>query len=284
MKKNSVFIIFGFLLGLNILAWVAVYDLSRPQFLEVTFFDVGQGDAVFITTPKGHQILIDGGPDSIILEKLANEMPFWDGTIDLIVLTHPHADHLKGLIDVLERYKVENIIWTGINYDSQLYQQWQRMIEKEGTEIHIAKAGQRIISSNAILEILHPLESLEGLEIKNLDNTSVSVKLIFRENSFLFTGDAYQEIELDLMEKLQEKLKSDVLKVGHHGSRTSSAREFIEQVLPETAVISVGRDNKYGHPHQEVLDAFDKYGITVLRTDQTGDIKIFSDGENLTIK
>jgi competence protein ComEC len=283
MRKNSVFIIFGILLGLNILAWIVAYELSQPKFLEVTFFDVGQGDAIFIETPKSHQVLIDGGPDSAILEKLATEMPFWDRTIDLVILTHPHSDHLNGLIDILERYRVENILWTGVNYDSQLYQEWQRMIEEEGAKIYIAQDGQRVISSKTILEILHPLESLEGKETENLDNTSISAKLIFEENSFLFTGDAHQEVELALVKEFQERLKSKVLKVGHHGSRTSSVQEFVEQVLPEMAVISVGKDNGYGHPHQEVLDTLEKYDITVLRTDKDGDIKIISDGKNLKI-
>ncbi|HUW71851.1 MAG TPA: ComEC/Rec2 family competence protein [Candidatus Humimicrobiaceae bacterium] len=283
MKKSPVFIIFGILIGLNILAWIVVYESSQPRFLEVNFFDVGQGDAIFIETPKSHQILIDGGPDSTILEKLAAEMPFWDRTIDLIVLTHPHSDHLKGLIDVLERYRVENILWSGVNYNSQLYQEWQKTIEKEGAEIYIAQAGQRVISSKAILEILYPFESFAGEETENLDNTSVSAKLVFEENSFLFTGDAYQEVELALAKELPERLKSNVLKVGHHGSRTSSAQEFVEQVLPEIAVISVGKDNSYGHPNQEVLDTLEKYDITVLRTDKDGDIKIISDGKNLKI-
>jgi len=284
MRKGSVFVIISILVGLNVLAWVAVYEISQPRHLEVVFFDVGQGDAIFIVTPKGHQILIDGGPDSVVLEKLAAEMPFWDRTIDLIILSHPHADHLKGLIDVLERYKVENILWTGVNYDSQLYREWQRVIEGEGAEIHIAQSGQKIISSNVILEILYPLESFEGKEVRNLDNTSVSAKLVFKESTFLFTGDAHREVELILIEEFEERLKSDVLKAGHHGSKTSSVQEFVEQVLPEIAVISAGKDNRYGHPHQEALDTFANCDINVLRTDQVGDIRIISDGKNLKIK
>ena len=112
------FVILGVLFGLNVLAWVAVYDLSQSQLLEIVFFDVGQGDAIFIETPQGHQILIDGGPDSTVLERLGDEVPFWDRTIDLIILTHPEQDHVSGLIDVLKRYKVENILWTGVLKDT----------------------------------------------------------------------------------------------------------------------------------------------------------------------
>ncbi|GAH66398.1 unnamed protein product, partial [marine sediment metagenome] len=139
------FFILGLLIFLNILAWLAVYDLNKPQSLEVNFFDVGQGEAIFIETPSRHQILIDGGPTSIILEKLGQEMPFWDRTIDLIILTHPEHDHLAGLIEVLKRYKVENILWTGTVRDTAEYKEWQRLIgderEKEGAQIKIAQSG-----------------------------------------------------------------------------------------------------------------------------------------------
>src|SRR3989344_5904007 len=117
MRKNPALIILSGLAVINILAWIVVYDLSKPAFLEVVFFDVGQGDAIFIETPERHQVLIDGGPDSVILEKLARSMPFWDRTIDLIILTHPEADHLTGLLDVLARYKAKNILWTGVVRD-----------------------------------------------------------------------------------------------------------------------------------------------------------------------
>ena len=130
-KRNPVFIILGILLGLNALAWLAVYNLSQARLLEVDFFDTGQGDAIFIETPQNYQILIDGGPDSTILEKLNKEMPFWDRTIDLIILTHPEKDHMAGLIEVLKRYKVENILWTGIVRDTAEYKEWQKSIQKE---------------------------------------------------------------------------------------------------------------------------------------------------------
>ncbi|GAH21548.1 unnamed protein product, partial [marine sediment metagenome] len=116
--KNFVYFILSFLFLLNILAWLAVYDLNKPQLLEVNFFDVGQGEVIFIETPSRHQILIDGGPSSVILEKLTENLPFWDRTIDLIILTHPEHDHLAGLIEVLKRYKVENILWTGVVRDT----------------------------------------------------------------------------------------------------------------------------------------------------------------------
>ena len=268
----------GVLFGLNILAWWAVYNLSQPRLLEVTFFDVGQGDAIFIVAPQSHQILIDGGPSSIILEKLAKEMPFWDRTIDLIILTHPERDHLAGLLEVLKRYKVENILWTGVVRDTAEYKEWQKLIEEEGAKISLTPDVKRLTTSGVVLEILHPFESLEGKVFKDSNNTSIVAKLIFGENSFLFTGDIYKSVEKELVE-----LDSDVLKVAHHGSKTSSSEEFIAEVSPEIAVIPVGKNNNYGHPHQEVLEILSRYGINILRTDKDGDIKIISNGDNFKL-
>ena len=275
--------ILGVLLGLNILAWVVVYDLSQSQLLEVTFFDVGQGDAIFIETPQKHQILIDGGPDETVLEKLGNEMPFWDRTIDLIILTHPEHDHVAGLIEVLKRYKVENILWTGVLRDTAEFKEWTRLIKEEKAAIKIAQASQKIKIQRTVLCVLYPFENFEGKVVKNTNNTSIIARLVFGENSFLFTGDNYKSVERKLLEKGTE-INSDVLKVGHHGSKTSTAEEFIAKVLPEIAVIQVGQDNAYGHPHPETLEILEKYGTNILRTDINGDIKILCDSQSLKLK
>lgn len=271
---------------LNILAWIAVYELSQPAFLEVNFFDIGQGDSIFIETPQKHQILIDGGPTSAILEKLAKEMPFWDRSLDLIILTHPEADHLAGLIEVLKRYKVENILWTGVVKDTSEYKEWIKSIEDERAKIKIAQAGQKVICSTenveqCYLEIFYPLENLEGQFFEDSNDISIVAKLVFEDNSFLFTGDIYKSGEQELI--IRSNLNSNVLKVAHHGSKTSSSDEFIKRVSPEIAVIQAGKDNRYGHPHQEVLETLIKYDITLLRTDRDGDIKIISNGSNLKI-
>lgn len=311
MIKNTrkfVFTVLGILFFLNILTWIAVFELAKPKFLEVNFFNVGQGDAIFIETPQRHQILIDGGPNSTILEKLSKEMPFWDRTIDLIILTHPDKDHLAGLIEVLKRYKVENILWTGVLKDSAEFKEWQKLIKKEGvsstaflffkvpqTKITIAQSGQKIkwqgANSFSYIEILYPFKNLEGKNVKNINNTSIISRLVFGETSFLFTGDAYKSVEKELIQKYScldlcksVSINSDVLKVGHQGSRTSTSEKFLTEVSPKIAVISVGKENRYGHPHSEVLKILEKYGIKILRTDLDGDIKIFSDGKSLKIK
>ncbi|MCK4453970.1 MBL fold metallo-hydrolase [Candidatus Parcubacteria bacterium] len=282
-SKSFVSVILGLLFLVNVLAWIEVYNLTQSQVLEVTFFDIGQGDSIFIQTPQKHQILIDGGPDSTILEKLAEEMPFWDRTIDLIILTHPEHDHVAGLLEVLRRYKVEQILWTGIKRDTAEYRKWQELIKKEETEgakIFIAQSNQRILTRNVLVNILSPFENLEGQEVKNTNNSSIIARLVFGNNTFLFTGDAYKSVERELIER-DITLNSDVLKVGHHGSKTSSSEEFIQAVSPEIAVIQCGKDNPYGHPYPETLATLEKFGIKILRTDQNGDVKIISDRNNL---
>ena len=272
-------LIVAFLAILNILAWIGVYELSEPKALEVVFFDVGQGDAIFLKTPQGRQILIDGGPDSAVLEKLGQEMPFWDRTLDLIVLTHPEHDHINGLIEVLKRYKVDNILWTGVLQDTAEYREWLKLLEGKEAKIYIAKSGLYVKPGLAEIEILYPFESLEGKEARDINNTSIVLRLVFRDNAFLFTGDILGSVEEDLLDRMGEKTDADVLKVAHHGSKTSCREEFLTAVSPETAIISVGKDNKYGHPSQEVLESLEKYGIKIFRTDLQGDIKIISNGK-----
>ena len=281
-NNRSVFYILLFLCLANTLAWLAVFDLRGSDFLEITFFDVGQGDATLIETPRRSQILIDGGPDSSILEKLNENLPFWDRTIDLLVLTHPDNDHISGLLHVLADYKVENILWTGVVREASVFEKWQELIGKEGARIIIARAGQEIIADGVSLKVLFPFESLEGESVKDANNTSIVAKLDFGENSFLFTGDVYESTEKKLAER-GVAINSNVLKVAHHGSKTSTCEEFVAKVLPEIAVISAGSDNSYGHPHEQTLDTLQKYDITIFRTDLQGDIKIISDGKNYGI-
>lgn len=284
--SKKVFIFLGVLVVLNILAWAVVFDLSQQKFLEVNFLDVGQGDAIFIETPTGQQVLIDGGPSSAILEKLGKEIPFWDRNIDLVILSHPEADHLAGLLEVLKKYKVENILWTGIVRDTPEYSEWQKLIKEEGAKIYIAKEGEKILMSNDIsMDILYPLQNVEGKELKDSNDTSVIGRLAFGDTSFLFTGDVTQLAEKELISAYScpnscefVTLDSDVLKVAHHGSKTSSLSEFLKEVSPEVAVIPVGKNNSYGHPATETLENLNKYGIKVLRTDERGDIKMISDG------
>lgn len=278
MKKISVWVLI-FLFFANILAWTAVFDFSGQKYLTVNFLAVGQGDATLIEIPGGYQVLIDGGPDSTILEKLGQEMPFWDRAIDLVILSHPEKDHLTGLLQVLKKYQINYILWSGIIKDTTEFEEWQELITEEKAKVIVGQAGDKVFLGNAEIDILYPLENLAGQRPKDVNDSSIVAKLVFGQNSFLFTGDISQKIEKNLAQNFPE-VDSDVLKIAHHGSKYSTVEEFIKAVLPEIAVIELGK-NIYGHPTQEVLDRLRNYDIDILRTDQNGDIKIFSDGKNL---
>ena len=275
--KKSFFILLS-LLSLNILVLPFVVFLSSPAYLEVSFFDVGQGDSIFIKAPGNYQVLIDGGPSySAVLNGLSREMPFNDKEIDLVILSHPESDHMTGLLSVLENYKVDNIIWTGIEKEGVKFETWKRMISEEGANIYYAKLGDKIIMGDASLEIVNPKESLEGKTFKESNDTAVVSKLQYKDSSFLFTGDISSKIESELTD-----IDIDVLKVPHHGSRYSTSEELLKKTSPLISVIQVGK-NSYGHPTEDVLTRLNNFGIKVLRNDTNGDIKIVSDGLNYKI-
>ncbi len=251
--------------------------------LRVSFFNVGQGDSIFIQTTDKKDILIDGGPDKAVIEKLGKAMPFWDKTIDLIIITHPHSDHISGLIEVIKRYKIKKIFYTGVSYNSETYAELLRQIERNKIElIEINKRQELVLSENLKLKILFPNECLREKNIENLNNTSMVVKLIYNENSFLFAADAEHDVEQILLENKTD-IKADILKVGHQGASDSSSLKFLQKVNPQIAIISVGENNKFGHPSLRVIRRLEKLGAKTFRSDQNGDIKIIADGKNYHI-
>ncbi|MFA5746921.1 MAG: ComEC/Rec2 family competence protein [Candidatus Paceibacterota bacterium] len=284
-EKDRIFLIFGLLIAANFAAWQAVfyYHFSFEK-MEVVFFDVGQGDAIFIRTPQGHQILIDGGPDSAVLEKLAQNMPFWDRDIDAIISTHLDKDHLFGLLEVLKNYKVENIVWPGIAKETAGASEWQKLKKEEisgqGAKEEILGAGGTIVAGKVRLSVLYPAEGSASGAADNDD--SLVARLDYGENSFLFCADISAKGEKELVGSSQD-ISAQVLKVSHHGSKSSTSEIFLEKVSPETAVIQVGR-NSFGHPAEETLTRLEKFGINTLRTDIDGDVKFVADGRNLRIE
>ncbi len=244
--------------------------------LRVVFFDVGQGDSIFIRTPQKHHILIDGGLGNVVLEKLGKELPFFYKSIDLLILTHPHEDHVSGLIEVLERYSVKEIVSTGVLGESAISRKWNDLINEKGYKE--ARAGQRIFANDFHISTLYPVESIKGEKVKDLNAVSVINLFNFKDKyKFLFMGDAYSAQEKELLSYCKEanncdELKVDVLKVGHHGSKTSTSDAFLEKTMPKIAVIMAGRDNRYGHPHYEVIERLENFNINIMRTDRDGDI------------
>jgi competence protein ComEC len=274
------------LLIVAILVWSAALTMPDDR-LHVSFLDVGQGDAILIQTPNGQDILIDGGPDpqEINLE-LSEQLPFWDRTIDLVVCTQPHADHVTGLIDVLQRYRVKRVLDPGVPYDSAIYQEWLRLIEDREIEYSIARSGQEIDLGNGIkIEVLNPPESLWEGTGDDVDNNGVVLRLSWDNVSFLFTADIRPEAEFELIGQ-RVNLKSTVIKVAHHGSYTSTSQHFLAAVDPEVAVICVGEDNPFGHPSPEVLEILiGRLGEdNVYRTDKDGTVEFITDGQTLWVK
>ncbi len=252
--------------------------LVRSQdVLTVSFLDVGQGDAVFIESPTGRQVLIDGGrTDRAVLRELGEVMPWNDRTIDVVMPTHPDADHVGGLIDVLDRYQISYVIQSSVQGDTDLWRTLEDAIEREGSVNSVAVRGQIIdIGGSAYLQILFPDRDVSGLET---NTGSVVVKLVYGNTSFMLTGDSPIAIEKYLVSLDGEKLKSEVLKAGHHGSKTSSSAEFLRDVNPDYGVFSRGCDNTYGHPHKEVVDLFTRLNIKTFDTCADGRVTFVSDG------
>jgi len=289
MKKRYILFFAGFLLVLNVFVWREVFILAERKNLEVDFLDVGQGDATFIETPEGHQILIDGGPSSAVLQKLAERMPFWDRSIDVVLLTHPEKDHMQGILGVLERYKVDYFLWTGVIKDDAENKKLAELLNKRqkpfAAKNIIVSADDKIKAGNVSIDILFPFSSLSEQMPKNANDTSVVSMVIFGKNRFLFTGDISDKVEKQLTNSDElVNIKSDVLKVAHHGSKYSTSEEFLTAVVPKAAVISCGKDNSYGHPAPEVLQRLADFDVETLRTDQKGDITMLSDGEKIKIQ
>lgn len=275
--KNKIgFLVIAALAVAAIFVWSTVFASPTDEKVKIDFFDVGQGDALLIDASNGNQVLIDGGPSDAILNKLGSALSFFDRKIEFVILTHPDADHLSGLIEVLKRYDVGEILETGIEDSTSEYATWNDLIKEKNIPVVFARAGQIIkISDNLAIKILYPLNKINGEDYsKNTNNTSIMGKVFYGQNSILFTGDA-EGVEENSLLLNGSDLKVDILQVAHHGSKNSTGQEFLAAVAPQIAVIQVGAKNPYGHPTQEVLDRLK--GIKIFRTDQDGDIDFSCD-------
>lgn len=278
----------GYLLVLAIIfLGVFIFYLSFKQnkqsdLLKVVYLDIGQGDAIYIETPNKKQILIDAGPTALTLSRLSKVMPFADRSLDLLILTHPDQDHIGGAPPILDSYKVDNVLVTGFYSDSSLAQELDSKIEKLKLNRIIAKRGQRFVldqNRNIYLDILFPNQDIADLES---NETSIVSKLIYGQKSFLFVGDSSIYNESLIIWKEEEKtIDSDILLLGHHGSKTSSSLLWLEKVSPDLAIISAGQNNRFGHPSEEVLNRLEKLNIPHPVTFIEGNIILFSDGQKI---
>jgi len=243
----------------------AISYFSARKDLTINFLDVGQGDAILISQGD-KQILIDGGPSgSRIMEKLGKYIPFWDRKIEVVIETHPDQDHIQGLLDVMRNYQIGEVVESKGESDTELYKKFKEIIDSKKIESFTAEAGTEIkITDEAVLKII----LAETGTAKDTNSASVVTELNFGDNSFLFTGDLPSEAENKFSD-----IKTEVLKVAHHGSKYSTSVEFLNNVSPRDAVISVAKNNKYGHPTEEVLNRLKEKNINILRTDEMGDIR-----------
>lgn len=283
LRNNARWHVLGALALTTVFIWQAVFwaEARRGRVI-LHFFDVGQGDAMLVEAPNGNQVLIDGGPDQQILEKLGAVMPFWDRSLDLVILTHPHADHLSGLVEVIKRYRVGMVLESGVNHTIPEYGEWHRLLASGGVRIVTAHAGQRArLSPSVSLEVLAPVRPFIGRSPRDIHDAMVVVKLTYASSTSLLMGDAERALERELIASGLD-LDVDLLKAGHHGSKTSTSEEFLRATTPQVAVIPVGRRNRYGHPHQEVLERLVRFGIRAHRTDEEGDVTVVSDGSTFS--
>jgi competence protein ComEC len=265
-----------------LLVWLAVLSLPDGR-LHVAFLDVGQGDAILITTPEGRQILVDGGPTATDLTwRLGQEMPFWDHSLDMVVNTHPDADHLAGLPPLLDRYQVDNVLVTDMAGDSNLYREWETQLGEAQLNPTIGQAGMQLTLGRGVTATLLTPGPATAREDET-NNHSVVMRLQMGRISFLLTGDIEASVERNLVSE-RASLAVTVLKSPHHGSKTSSTEAFLKAINPQIVVISVGQDNDYGHPSPEVLDRYAEHGFIVFRTDEQGTVEFSTDGEQLWVE
>lgn len=263
--------------------WYLIYTKkNETNYLTVSFLDVGQGDAIFIEAPNGKQMLIDGGPNGEVLERLGEVMPFGDRSIDIILESHADMDHIGGLPLVLDNYRISSIIHNGVGKETEIYQTLENKISKKKIQKIIAHRGMRIVldeKRGVYFDILFPDRNVSEMEA---NDGSIVGRLSYKEQSFMFMGDAtiYTENIISWNEN-SNTLDSDVLKLGHHGSKTSSSILWLEEVDPEVAIISVDKNNRYGHPHKEILERLDNLGIKYLNTYENGNAIFKTDGETL---
>ena len=276
--KNFKYYFLGVLFFGAVFVWYAVLTETRTG-LKVAFLDVGQGDAIFVEAPNGNQVLIDGGPNKAVLRELAKQMPFYYRTVDGIILTHPHLDHYGGLVDVLDNYKKNLEMDSGNNSpESKGFDIYIKKLEEEKAKRIFAKKGMRVNLDKAVyLDILLPVINKKGM---SAHDEMVVARLVYGNNSFLLTGDMEDNLESFLL-SFGGSIKSDVLKVGHHGSKTSTSEKFLGLVNPGLAIISAGKNNKYGHPHQEVTERLSVFEIPILRTDEKGAIIVKNNGQKI---
>src|SRR5699024_6291491 len=281
--KFKLLIVLAIILTLTLTSCVTdgenVSNIDKGE-LEVHYIDIGQGDSIFIQLPNGETILIDGGPrtNSKILVNYLEELGVEN--INYLVATHPHEDHIGGLPNVIRNFKVDKIYMPDKTANTAIFEEFLLEIKEKDVEVNTVSGGDVLIEGDGLkYEVMAPNEE----KYSNTNDYSIVTKITYKNNSFLFTGDAEKTSEKEIIEK-GYKLSSDVLKVGHHGSSTSTSEDLLKNVQPKYGVISCEKGNEYGHPHKEIIKILENYGVEILRTDELGTIVMTSDGKEIKIE
>lgn len=266
-----------FLLTLFAIGFLFFTTFSSSNDLRVIFLDVGQGDAILIQTPLGKNIIVDTGPRNNLDEKISHYMESFERSIDMLILTHPDLDHVGGTLNILNRYHVKLLGHSGLLAGSQMYETIALRVQQKNIPTLALERGHVIdIEPGVVLYIYTPAPDTRSFDANDF---SLVMKLVYYNTSVLLTGDASKTTEYEIAQVYQESIQSDILKVGHHGSQTSTSINFLEKVQPKYGIISAGCNNSFGHPHAEVLSNLFRFGINVLDTCSQGDIIFESNGE-----
>ena len=268
----------------TLLVWIIVAQLPDGGF-HAHFLDVGQGDAILLRTPGGRTVLVDGGPDPVLLAaRLGRALPFWQRRIDLVVATHADQDHLAGLLGVVERYDVAQVIQGPMAGGEPLQDAWQEALSARGIPVIGAARGAAIaLGDDARIEVLHPPASAALGPTADDNASSIVLRIVAGNCRILLTGDIDAATEAALL-ATGMPLDATALKVSHHGSAGASSAPLLDAVAPEVAVISVGADNRFGHPAQATLERLEAHGARVLRTDRDGTIILSTDGRSYRLR
>lgn len=271
------------LLGVSFILWSMVLDEKNSGTLTFAVIDVGQGDSLFIKSPTGKQIIVDGGPNNALLKQIQNFIPFFDRDIDMLVVTNPDTDHYEGFIKLLDKYNVTIVLEPGTTNSFSAYKVLEDKIKEKNIKKVLARKGQVIdIGGGAYLQVLFPDRDVSGL---SSNDGSIVMKLVYGDTSVMLQGDSTSRIEHYLLSSVSTTtLKSDILKAGHHGSRTSTYVGYVKAVNPKWTVISSGKNNDYGHPHKETLETLNKLSIPAYDTCNNGNIVFISDGKEFSLK
>lgn len=255
--------------------------------MTVTYLDVGQGDSIFIADGANEKMLIDGGPGRQVLRSLAKEMGKFDRTLNVVVATHSDSDHVGGILEVCENYKIENFLYNGYDVGKDYMVSVLECMKNQNTNIQVIGMGDSIeFTSGGILKFLSPSQ-LDLSQINPEDNNSSSIVSVleYGNHKFMFMADAPKKLEDNILEVYKSEISNSitVLKVGHHGSDTSSGETLLSAIKPTYSVISVGKDNKYGHPKESVIQTLEKYSKYILSTELSGNIKFMTDGRLIDV-